>query len=265
VKSKKAVPGRKKKAPVEPDRPSRLNVQFQTTSRLAQLVASLDAGDRLPTERELSEQLGVGRSTLREAIRSLAFIGAIHSRQGSGNYVSRPDERSTDRLISLGLMLNHVTVAEMIEARRFFEIDIVRMAAERHDERDRVRLNDLMAAMRATAARPRDLSKYDMEFHVALAEASHNTVMVQLIRMMRALVNILLEIWRDNAEDFTPGILTVIREHEEILEAVFARDPERAARMMFTHLTNAGARVMSVLGRDGSSAEYIGHLLARSP
>jgi GntR family transcriptional regulator, transcriptional repressor for pyruvate dehydrogenase complex len=261
----KVVPGGKKRAPVAPDKRSRLNLQFETTSRLAQLVASLEPGVRLPTERELSEQLGVGRSTLREAIRSLAFIGAIRSRQGSGNYVSRPDERSTDRLISLSLMLNHVTVAEMIEARRSFEIDIVRMAAERHDERDRERLNELMAAMRVAAARPRDLSNYDMEFHVALAEASHNAVMVQMIRMMRVLVNILLEIWRDNALDFTPGIGQIIREHEEILEAVFARDSERAARMMFTHLTNAGARVMSVLGRDRSSAEYIGHLLARTP
>src|SRR5882724_6941563 len=135
--SSKEVPGHQKKAPVASDERTRLNIQFETTSRLAQLVASLEPGARLPTERELSEQLGVGRSTLREAIRSLAFIGAIHSRQGSGNYVSRPDERSTDRLISLGLMLNHVTVAEMIEARRSFEVDVVRMAAERHNERDR--------------------------------------------------------------------------------------------------------------------------------
>jgi len=262
--STKEVPRRKKKAPVPAEERTRLNIQFETTSRLAQLVASLEPGARLPTERELSEQLGVGRSTLREAIRSLAFIGAIHSRQGSGNYVSRPDERSTDRLISLGLMLNHVTVAELIEARRCFEIDVVRMAAERHEERDRERLTELIAAMRAAASRPRDLSQYDMEFHVALAEASHNAVMVQMIRMMRALVNILLEIWRDNELDFTHWIGQIIREHEEILEAVLARDPEWAARMMFTHLTNAGARVMSLLGRHGSSTEHIGHLLART-
>jgi GntR family transcriptional repressor for pyruvate dehydrogenase complex len=153
----------------------------------------------------------------------------------------------------------------MIEARRSFEIDVVRMAAERHDERDRGRLNELMDAMRATAARPRDLSHYDMEFHVALAEASHNAVMVHLIRMMRVLVNILLEVWRDDALDLTPVTYQIIREHEEILEAVLARDPERAARIMFTHLTNAGTRVMSLLGRDPSSAEYIGHLLERAP
>jgi GntR family transcriptional repressor for pyruvate dehydrogenase complex len=263
--SSKAVPGGKNKAPVSPDQRSRLNLQFETTSRLAQLVASLEPGARLPTERELSEQLGVGRSTLREAIRSLAFIGAIHSRQGSGNYVTRPDERSTDRLISLGLMLNHVTVAELIEARRSFEIDVVRMAAERHNERDRARLNDSMAALRAAAARPRDLQQYDMEFHVALAEASHNAVMVQLIRMMRVLVNILLDVCHVDALDFTPAIRQIVGEHEAILEAVLARDAERAAQMMFTHLTNAGTRVMSLLGRDRSSAEYIGHLLARTP
>jgi DNA-binding FadR family transcriptional regulator len=99
---------------------------------------------------------------------------------------------------------------------------------------------------------------------MALADASHNGVMVHLNRWMRALAEIWMEVWEDDELDRGPAIRQIIREHEEILEGVLARDPERAAGAMYGHLTNAAERVLAVLGRDRSSAEYIAHLLARS-
>ncbi len=244
------------------DRISRLDLQLETTARLAKMVAGAPPGTRLPTERELSEQLGVGRSTLREAMRSLIFIGAIEARQGAGTFVSKPNGQAADRLFGLGLMLQRVKVNEVIEARRSLELDVVRIAAQRHTDADKQSLRTIMQDMsRSTSSqnlgKPAD---YDLQFHVALARATQNSVLVHLINGMRSL----LMIWMDKAVNDPEVAEKAIREHNMILEAVFSRDSEAAASCMLTHLTNAAARVLTVVGKDQSTADYIAFLFARN-
>lgn len=234
------------------------DLHLETTSRLAQLVASSEPGSRLPTERELCLQLGVGRSTLREAMRSLSFIGAIRIRQGSGTYVSSVDDANVERLISLGLMVQRSKVHEVIEARRVLEIQTVRMAAERHDAADRQALEAIMQNMATCIEKPTEASRYDLQFHVMLARASHNSVLVHFINGMRAL----FEIWINKAVNRRPVIEEIIREHNAVLESIFRRDGEAAAARMFLHLTNAADRLLAVVGRDQSAADFISLLLA---
>ena len=129
------------------ERVPKQDLHLEITSRLAQLVASSEPGDRLPTERELCSQLGVGRSTLREAIRALSFIGAVRVRQGSGTYVSSVGDGRVERLISLGLMLQRARAHEIIAARQILEVQAVRMAAHDHDAADREALKSIMRHM----------------------------------------------------------------------------------------------------------------------
>lgn len=243
-----------------PERITRQDLALETTARLARLVASSQPGSRLPTERELCERLGVGRSTLREAVSSLAFIGAVQSRQGSGTYVSAENnDVPVERLIGLGLMLQRSTVHEVIEVRRILEVEAVRLAAERHDEADRRALEAVMAKMSDPAADPAQASRCDVEYHVLLARASHNSVLVHLINGMRSL----LEIWITKAVTRQPVVEEIVREHNEILRAVFSRYPDRAAASMLIHLANAAERLFSVVGKDHSTANYISLLLTR--
>lgn len=241
------------------ERISRQDLALETTTRLAQLVAASEPGSRLPTERELCAQLGVGRSTLREAMRSLAFIGAIQPRQGSGTYVSTQEDQPVEKLIGLGLMLQRSSVHEVIEVRRILEVEAVRIAAEKHDESDRRQLESVMQTMAQLAAQPAQASRYDVQYHVLLARASHNSVLVHLINGMRRL----LEIWITKAVNRQPVVEDIVREHNDVLRAVFAREPNRAAASMFIHLTNAADRLFAVLGKDHSTASYISALLMR--
>ncbi|MGH9340846.1 MAG: FadR/GntR family transcriptional regulator [Acidobacteriota bacterium] len=245
--------------PDAPEKITRQDLALETTARLARLVASSQPGSRLPTERELCERLGVGRSTLRESVSSLAFIGAIQSRQGSGTYVSAQNDLPVERLIGLGLMLQRSTVQEVIEVRRILEVESVRLAAERHDETDRRALETVMTKMAETAALPAQASQCDVEYHVLLARASHNSVLVHLINGMRKL----LEIWITKAVNRQPVVEEIVREHNEILRAVFNRQPDRAAASMLIHLTNAAERLFSVVGKEYSTANYISLLLMR--
>lgn len=239
---------------------SKLDLRLEATVRLAKLVAISEPGTQLPTERELCDRLGVGRSTLREALRSLAFMGVVRPRQGSGTYVSAPEDQPVERLIGLGLTLQRASVQEIIEARRVLEIEAVRMAAERHTESDRNELESIMRTMSSDEVEPAEASQYDLQYHVRLARASHNTVLVHFINGMRSL----LEIWMNNAVNRIVVVKDIVHEHNSVLEAVFDRNPEQASARMHFHLTNAAERLFSVIGKDQSMADFLSLLLRHS-
>jgi GntR family transcriptional repressor for pyruvate dehydrogenase complex len=185
-------------------------------------------------------------------------MGAIRPRQGSGTYVTALEDQTVEKLISLGVTLQRATVREIIEARRVLEIDAVRMAAERHTESDRRDLEAINQAMIASSTEPAKASRYDLQYHVRLASASHNAVLVHFINGMRAL----LEIWMTKAVNRMPVVEDIVREHTSVLEAVFDRNPDEAANRMHLHLVNAAERLFSVVGKDHLMADYLSLLLA---
>ncbi|HVA01770.1 MAG TPA: FadR/GntR family transcriptional regulator, partial [Terriglobia bacterium] len=223
-------------------------------------VATSEPGTCLPTERELCAKLGVGRSTLREAIRSLTFMGVVRPRQGSGTYVTSPEDQAVEKMIALGLTFQRAKVQDIIEARRVLEVEVARLAAERYTESDRSKLETIMSAMSASGVQPAEASHCDLQYHVSLARASHNVVLVHLINGMRAL----LEIWMNRAVNRVPVIVDIVREHNSILEAVLKRDAEQASVRMSLHLTNAAERLFSVVGKEQLMADYLSLLLGGS-
>lgn len=239
---------------------SKQDLAVETLSRLAHLVSVSERGSRLPTERELCEMLGVGRSTLREAIRSLEFIGAIQVRQGSGTFVTEAAESRVEKLIAIGLVVDRSTVADVVEFRRMLEVQAVRLAAERYLPEDREALEEITSRFAASLDRPAEASRHDLEFHVLLAKASHNSVLSQFANGIRPL----LEIWITHAVN-RPDVTQAVRtEHEEILRAVLDRDPDTAAARMFIHQSNAAGRLYAVLGRDHSTGSYLSALMSDS-
>lgn len=236
---------------------SKQDLHLQTASLLAEIVTAAEPGSRLPTERELCAQLGVGRSTLREAMRALSFVGAIRVRQGSGAYVSSVGEEKVERLITLGLMLHRTKVQEVIEARQILEAQAVRLAASSHDSADAEKLAQIMKNMADTASNPADASNLDLQFHVHMAEATHNGVLVLFVHGLRSL----LALWMHKAVNRQPVVEDIIREHNAILDAVLARNSDLAAARMTVHLTNAAERLFSVVGRNRSTADFMSALL----
>ena len=237
---------------------SKQDLHLETTTRLAELIASSEPGSRLPTERELSERLGVGRSTVREAVRSLSFIGAVQARQGAGTYVTTGINGAVERLIGLGLMVHRSKVNEVIEVRRFLEIQSVRLAAERHLGEDIEQMSGIIENMRASSQDLKKATLLDLEFHVKMAEASHNSVLVFLINGMRTL----LEIWMDKAVNRVEVLEAIIDEHERILEAVAQRKADEAAAHMSRHQAYAAERLLATIGQDKTMADYASLIMA---
>lgn len=151
------------------------------------LEGTLTAGARLPAERQLAEQFGVSRPSLREAIQKLVAKGMLVSRQGGGNYVAQSmGSTFSDPLLQL-LENNPEVERDLLEFRHTLEASCAYYAALRATEVDRKRLKAAFDALQDCYTRVDEVSRAeegaaDASFHLAIAEASHNAVLLHTIR-----------------------------------------------------------------------------------
>jgi GntR family transcriptional repressor for pyruvate dehydrogenase complex len=193
----------------------------------------LRPGDRLPSETELAERFGVGRSSIREAMRVLHLLGVIEVIQGKGTFVRQPGILPLmidwSRIAQMGI------IAEVMEARQFIEILLAQLAAERATEEDIEALGATLERERGSTADLEADAQAGVDFHMALADAVHNRV---LALMYRTIHDLFLETARrmratpETARDR-------LQDHERIFQAIQARDPEAAAQAMREHLEKA--------------------------
>jgi GntR family transcriptional repressor for pyruvate dehydrogenase complex len=193
-------------------------------------VGILKTGDRLPSESELAERFGVGRSSLREAMRALQLLGMVEVIQGKGTFLRQtyilPLATDWARLSRMGL------ISQVMEARQIIEVVIAQFAAERATEED-------IAAMRAAIRRAEEArgdlgvsGEASVEFHLALAEATHNEV---LALMYKTVKDLYLETARET--QVTPEIMEKrLQDHCRILECVEQQNPELASQFMAEHI-----------------------------
>jgi GntR family transcriptional regulator, transcriptional repressor for pyruvate dehydrogenase complex len=195
----------------------------------------LPTGSRLPSERELGEQFGVSRTVIREAVRSLAAKGVLVVRPGSGVHVATVEAASVSEQMSLFLSgRGAIEYRKINEVRTALEIQTARLAAERATEADVAELHGRCARM-AALEDSEAASIEDVEFHRAVAHATHNELFVV---MLDSIGDILLEIRRVTLAK--PGrIRAGVAYHERILERIAAHDVEGADRAMREHLDDS--------------------------
>lgn len=179
-------------------------------------------GSRIPTEPDLVAALGVGRNTLREAVRALAHLGLLESRQGAGTYVRADSELAG----AVRRRLAHAELRDAMEVRRAFEVEAARLAALRRTDEDLVMLRAALRA-RDEAWAAHDAETFvetDARFHHAVAECSHN--------------RILGELYADFGVSLRDILHTCVGEtvrpeeylsHAGLVDAIAAADPDRAA------------------------------------
>ncbi len=197
--------------------------------RLEHAIASGEyaIGTKLLPEPDLIRDLGVGRSTLREAVRVLAHNGILEVRQGDGTYVrSLPADGEP-----LARRLQRAKVTEIGEVRRAMEIEIVRLAAERRTERDLENIRSFLAIRRQALARNDAAAALDADiaFHCAVAWATHNDVFADLYRIFaKTLRRALAALWEKTDNDpSSAGEL-----HARLVEAIASRDAAVAAAVV---------------------------------
>ncbi|MEW7993741.1 MAG: FCD domain-containing protein [gamma proteobacterium symbiont of Clathrolucina costata] len=195
-------------------------------------------GERLPAERQLAEQLGVSRPSLREAIQKLASKGILHSRQGGGTFVNRNLSGDACEDLVRRMESRPETWPDILEIRHALEGTSAYFAALRATDEDRKQIRDCYDRMIAAHEAGEGLveAQADAEFHLAIAEASHNEILVQI---MRSLFRLLQANVQRNLNQLykLPRIFEPLsRQHTNLLNAVLEGDPERARNAAQDHL-----------------------------
>ncbi len=192
----------------------------------------LKPGDRLPPERDLADQVGVSRASLRSGIRSLQAMGVMNARQGSGTYIVAGPPRLGEGPLRFLAALHGFTPDQMFEARAMLEVGASGLAAANAGPEHVTTMADEVTAMFASIDDPHQYLLHDVQFHRAVAAASGNPVLATLIDTLSQLV---FEIRRQSV-----ALSTDLREsaemHRLIYRAIRARDVERARREMGEHL-----------------------------
>jgi GntR family transcriptional regulator, transcriptional repressor for pyruvate dehydrogenase complex len=192
----------------------------------------LQAGDRLPPERVLMEQLGVGRSSVREAMKILTTMGLVEIRRGDGAYVASPDRFSSLGTSSFVRVTEKNTLHDIIELRRCIEPMAAYLAAERATDDD---IADLEAILRTHEQRLAEQMSWlwePLEFELAIAESTGNVLLVQAQETLRDLCVGLSPDFRRSVDH----TLDWMHEHWVILSAIKGRNPTRARDAVLLHL-----------------------------
>lgn len=223
----------------------RSTITDQIVERITAFILDerLRPGDKLPSERDLMVRLGVGRSSLREAIKTLSAIGIVVVQIGDGMYVGSGQSAILTKPLSWGLLIGDHTVREVVEARYLVETELCALAAERATDEDLAEISARLDAMRAGRDDADAFTQADQEFHLAIAKAARNGVLYHVLDMLRHMVRV----WMFKTFMDDPLRLTGITDHERIEAALQAHDPVEARAAMGDHLNLASNRLLSLL------------------
>ncbi|MBI1792265.1 MAG: FadR family transcriptional regulator [Acidobacteria bacterium] len=232
---------------------ARTSLSDAIVDQLTGLIARgvLKPGDRVPSEKQLCRQLGVGRTSVREALRSLSVVGILESHAGDGTFVSGDRRRYLEKAFQWGLLLDRKVVEDLIETRLMLESQTAFLAARYASSADLAAIERSIEGMAASTADPERFLEFDLSFHLAIAEASQNSILHNLLGMTRGY----LQEWIQQAlkaprpEQSRRRAELSVAEHRKILRAMKRGQAEAARRAMTEHILSSSAALRKHLAR----------------
>ncbi|MES2436196.1 MAG: FadR/GntR family transcriptional regulator [Pseudomonadota bacterium] len=193
-------------------------------------------GDRVPSEREFAERMGVNRAQVREAMTMLESMRYLERRRGSGVFLCKEtDATSLDALVlfaQMGLPVDPTVNEQCIEVRRIIEVQAIKVACQRRTEADLAALDQIIASFRDDDDFAEDASGYDYAFHLAILKATQNGILVRVVNPFYLMSGNRRQVFfSDRARRMTSH-----RQHEAMVAAIRARDSEKAEALLAAHI-----------------------------
>ncbi|WP_084652240.1 FadR/GntR family transcriptional regulator [Ottowia thiooxydans] len=222
-----------------PEEKQKISRPGSVQDALVRMIALADAREetKLPKERELAEQLGIGRPLVREELSKLESLHIVTRRQGSGLYIVPPARRSPEALVLTENVtpLSASSIADAMAVRALLETETARLAAHNHQQIHLDRMAIEIEELERCGSQGDDAARADEAFHRTLAAASGNGMLSQMLELFLRLS------WRRRKKYFEQaerGRESII-EHKEILAAVQLGDPDQAASAIRKHMGSA--------------------------
>jgi GntR family transcriptional repressor for pyruvate dehydrogenase complex len=221
----------------------RVRLADQVADMLTEEIRSgrLGEGDRLPTEVQLVEQLGVSRTVVREAVSRLRSTGLVEPRQGSGVFVKAAGAQPLS--FEPAMTATKGRVLQIAEVRRALEAEAAALAAVRHTPEDLAAIWAAAERLDAAVAAGGDGVAEDLAFHLSIAEATGNPFMIATLRYLSQFMFSAISVTRANEarrKDFADDVQA---EHVAVIEAIASGDAETAREVARQHMANAASRL----------------------
>ncbi len=200
-------------------------------------------GDMIPSEKELALRFQVGRSTIREAVKSLAVLGVLEARAGEGSFVREATSELLSGAFRWGLLLGERNLDDLVDVRVLVEVECTRRAAEDGGAETRDQLRASLMDMRASGTDHEAFMESDTRFHLAIAQAARNPIFENIGATIQSMVRI----WYPKTYYIPETKGRTIEEHLAIADAIERHDVPAAAEAMRSHLIQAGSRLRQIL------------------
>ncbi len=212
------------------------------------LDGGLQPGQKLPPERVLAETLGIGRNSVREALRTLDILGVISSTQGSGNYVSCKFDKSLTEAMSMMFSMQRLGYRQVSELRCAVETQAAALAAERVTPGTVAELQKIVGKM---AREPDETvnAELDKELHMTVAKASENPLIVMVLQSLSDTLDLFISELRSEISIREKGSPVLQKVHDQIVESLRHHNAEGARRAMNEHFRIVDETISECLER----------------
>lgn len=199
------------------------------------LDGTLPEGSALPVERVLASSVGLGRGTVRDALRVLEIEGLVVTRPGraGGSFVRRPDSSTFERSLNVLVNGHGIRFRSLLETREALEPAAARLAAQHRTEEDLATLDEAAAALVEAAGDIPRFLQCNVDWHVAVGVASHNEIIQVIVNSLSATVLRSTDVQSFNSDK---TMAQTIKAHEKILDAIRAGDADKADAAMSRHV-----------------------------
>lgn len=199
-------------------------------------------GEKLDSVQQLAENFQVGRSAIREALTSLRAMGLVEMKQGEGTFVKEFEPEQITFPLSTAILMNQEDIAQLLEVRKIIEIGTAAAAAKKRTSQHLSMLEEALEEMKNAQGNETLGEKADLQFHLALADAAQNPLLLSLMNHVSGLMGETMKetrrVWLFSKQT---TVERLYNEHKNIFEAVKEQNEEKASKFMLVHLENVEA------------------------
>jgi GntR family transcriptional repressor for pyruvate dehydrogenase complex len=221
---------------------SKQSIPDSVSKQIQQLIAKrkLKAGDKLPSQRDLAEQLGVGRPAIREALKRLEAMGIVKVQHGKSSTIEKVDLSTIMGNVSNLLELAPIDVLQLLEAKEIIEFKCIELASQRATEKDLTEMKGYLEEMEKNKKNPKVHAEADYLFHFTIVKAAGNPFIIEIMKVLGKMIEKAIE--ETAIEDDLIGRERAMRYHRSLYRAIRQKDGKKAAEVLHKHSLESRGR-----------------------